>query len=69
MLIKYFYLVFTAVSSRLKHSEDCYSSKIRCIKKKRDDYYCDCSRIGYKSIKSRIVFRVVTRHYVSRTKS
>ena len=34
---------------------------------KRDDYYnCDCSRIGYKS---RIVFRVVTRHYVSRTKN
>ena len=40
------------------------------MKKKRDDYYnCDCSRIGYKSIKSRIVFRVVTRHYVSHTKN
>ena len=36
---------------------------------KRDDYYCDCFRIGYKSINwSRIVFRVVTSHYVSRTK-
>ena len=30
---------------------------------------CDCFRIGYKSIKSRIVFRVVTWHYVSRTKN
>ena len=30
-------------------------------KKERDDYYCDCFRVGYKSIKSRIVFRVVTR--------
>ena len=26
---------------------------------------CDCFRIGYKSIKSRTVFRVVTWHYVS----
>ena len=26
---------------------------------------CDCFRIGYKSIKSCIVFRVVTWHYVS----
>ena len=43
--------------------------KYDVLKKKRDDYYCDCFRIGYKSIKSRIVFRVVTRHYVSRTKN
>ena len=36
-------------------------------KKRRDDYCnCDCSRIGYKSL---IVFRVVTRYYVSRTKN
>ena len=60
MLIKIFLLFFTAVSARLKHT---------MYKKKRDDYYCDCFRIGYKSIKSRIVFRVVTRHYVSRTKN
>ena len=57
------------MSTRLKHSYDCYSSKIRCIKRIRDGYYCDCFIIGYKSIKSRIVFRVVTTHYVSRTKN
>ena len=31
--------------------------------------YCDCIRNAYKSIKSRIVFRVVTGHFVSHTKS
>ena len=68
MLIKYLYLFFT-VSARLKHNYDSYSSKIRCLKKKGGDYYCDCFRIGNKFIKSRIVFRVVTWHYVSRTKN
>ena len=64
MLIKYFNLFFTAVSARLKHN-----SKIRCSKKKRYDYYRNCFRNGYKSIKSCIVFRVVTSHYVSRNRN
>ena len=39
-------------------------------KKKRHEYYCDCFRKKVcKAIKSRIVFGVVTSHYVSRTKS
>ena len=36
--------------------------------KKKSDYNCDFFRIRYKSIKSRIVFHVVPRHYVSLTK-
>ena len=31
MLIKYFYHFFTAVSARLKHNKDSYSSKIRPV--------------------------------------
>ena len=62
-LTKYFYLFFTAVSARLKHNLRLLFQRIRCTKKKRDDYYCDCFRIGCKSIiKSRIVFGVVTSH-------
>ena len=39
-------------------------------KKKRHEYYCDCFRKKVcKAIKSRIVFGVVTSHYVLRTKS
>ena len=41
-----------------------------CEKKKRWEYYCDCFRKKVcKAIKSRIVFGVVTSHYVSRTES
>ena len=39
-------------------------------KKKRHEYYCDYFRKKVcKAIKSRIVFGVVTSHYVSLTKS
>ena len=36
---------------------------------KRYDYYCDCFRNGYENINSRVVFRVVTSHYVSCAKN
>ena len=37
---------------------------MRCLKKKRYDYYCDCFKNEYKSTKSRIVFCVATSHCV-----
>ena len=55
MLIKYFYLFYCCACE----------AKIQFIKKKRYDYYWDCFKNRYKSIKSRIVFGVVASHHIT----
>ena len=51
MLIKYFYRFFYCCVCEAK-TKIVIPVKYDVLKKKRDEYYCDCFRIGYKCIKS-----------------